>query len=82
MKSKLFKKDYIRISIHKTELADCGSNNPPENSKDLDFGTRYQLDNLVAWGAPIIAENVGNEGQCYCLWHVIIEKTCIDVEVI
>ena len=51
-------------------------------SKDLDFGTRYQLDNLVAWDAPITAENGGNKGQCYCLWHVIVENTSIDVEVI
>ena len=31
MKSKLFKEDYIGISIHKAELVNCGSSDQPAN---------------------------------------------------
>ena len=38
-KSWIFNKDYMGISIHKTELANCGRSDQPAISKSLDFGT-------------------------------------------
>ena len=55
------------ISIHKTELANCGSSDRVANLQGLDFGTRSQVNNLVARNVSITAENVVNMGQCYCL---------------
>ena len=57
MKSKLFK--FIRISIHKPELA---------YFQDLDIGTRSEINNLVTKNVTVDAENPGNKGQYYCLW--------------
>ena len=67
MKSRLFKEYYMGISIYKTELANCGSIDPPANLANIDFRTRSQINNLVARNISIIAENVVNMGQCYCL---------------
>ena len=50
------------ISMHKTELTNCGSSDPPANLQGLDFGTRYQINNLVARNVSITAENVVNMG--------------------
>ena len=55
------------ISIHKTELPNCRSINRPVNLQGLDFGTRSQVNNLVARNVSITAENVVNMGQYYCL---------------
>ena len=55
------------ISIHKTELANCGSSDRVANLQGLDFGTRSQVNNLVARNVSVTAENVVNMGQCYCL---------------
>ena len=68
-KSKLFQEDYMGISIHKTELANCGSSDRPVNLQDLDFGTRSQFNNLFARNVSIIAENLVNIGQYYCNMH-------------
>ena len=67
MKSKLFKEDCMGIRIHKTELANCGSSDPPANLQGLDFSTRSQINNLVDRNVPITAENVVNMCQYYCL---------------
>ena len=48
IKSKLFKGDYMGISVHKTELVNCGSIDPPVNLQGVDFETRSQINNLVA----------------------------------
>ena len=72
-KSKLFKEDYMGISIHKTELANCRSSDRPVNLQDLDFGTRSQVNNLFARNVSIIAENVVNTGQYYCLQYALHE---------
>ena len=55
------------ISIHKTELANCRSSDRPANLHGLDFGTRSQVNNLVARNVSITAENVLNVGQYYYL---------------
>ena len=55
------------ISIHKTELANCGSSDRVANLQGLDFGTRSQVNNLVARNVSITAENVVNLGQYYFL---------------
>ena len=55
------------ISIHKTELANCRSSDLPANLHGLDFGTRSQVNNLVARNVSITAENVLNVGQYYYL---------------
>ena len=55
------------ISIHKTDLANCGISDRPANLQGLDFGTRYQGKNLVAGTVSITAENVVNVGQYLCL---------------
>ena len=65
--SKLFKEDYMGIRIHKTELANCVSSDRPANFQGLDFGTRSQVNNLVARNVSITAENVVNMSQYYCL---------------
>ena len=72
-KSKLFKEDYTGISIHKTELANCRSSDRAVNLQDLDFGTRSQVNNLFARNVSIIAENVVNIGQYYCLQYALHE---------
>ena len=61
-KSKLFKEDYMSISIHKTELANCGRSDRPANLQGIDFGTRSQVKNRVARNVSIMAENVVNLG--------------------
>ena len=61
-KSKLFKEDYMSISIHKTELANCGRSDRPANLQGIDFGTRSQVKNRVARNVSIMAENVVNMG--------------------
>ena len=61
-KSKLLKEDYMGISIHKTELANCVSSDGPANFQGLDFGTTS-----VARNVSITAENVVNMSQYYCL---------------
>ena len=66
-KSKLFKEDYVGISIHKTEPANCRSSERPPNLQGLNFRTRSQVNNLVARNVSITAENVVNMGQYYCL---------------
>ena len=55
------------ISIHKAELANCGSSDRPTNLQDLDFGTRSQVNNLVLRNVSITSENVVNMGEYYCL---------------
>ena len=78
MKSKLFKEYYIGISIHKIELAYCGSSDLPANLQGIDFETRSQINNMVARHVSIIAEDVVNVGQYYCLQfplHEICENT-------
>ena len=55
------------ISIHKAELANSGSSDRPTNLQDLDFGTRFQVNNLVARNVSITSENVVNMGEYYCL---------------
>ena len=56
------------ISIHKAELANCGSSDQSANLQGLDyFGTRSQVNNLVASNVSITAQNVVNLGQYYCL---------------
>ena len=72
-KSKLLKEDYMGITIHKTELANCESSVRPANLQGLNFGTRSQVKNLVGRNVSITAENVVNMGQCYCLWHALHE---------
>ena len=57
----------MSISIHKTELANCGASDRPANLQGLDFGTRSQVNNLVARKVPITIENVVTIGQYYCL---------------
>ena len=54
------------ISIHKTELPNCGSINRPVNLQGFDFRTRSKVDNMVARNVSITAENVVNMGQYYC----------------
>ena len=66
-KSKLFKEDYMGISIHKTDLANCGSSDEPGNLQCLDFGTISQVKNLVAENVSITEENEVNMRQYYCL---------------
>ena len=61
------KEDNMGISIYKTEPANCGSSDQPSNLQGLDFGTRSQVNNLVARNVPITIENVVNIGQYYCL---------------
>ena len=61
------------ISIHKTELANCRSSDLPANLHGLDFGTRSQVNNLVARNVSITAENVLNVGQYYYLWYAVHE---------
>ena len=62
------------ISIHKTELANnCEGSDWSANLQGLDFGTRYQVNNLVATNASIAVKNVVNMGQYYCLWYVLQE---------
>ena len=73
MKSKLFKEDYIGINIHKSEVANCGSSDLPENMQGLSFGTRCQANNLVARNLSITAENVVNMGQYYYLQNALHE---------
>ena len=51
------------ISIHKTELANCGSSDEPGNLQCLDFGTISQVKNLVAGNVSITEENVVNMGS-------------------
>ena len=51
------------ICIHKTELANYGGSDRPANLQGLDFGTRSQVNNLVARNVSITAENVVNMGQ-------------------
>ena len=66
------------ISIHKTELADCGSSDRPANLQGLCFGTRSQINNLVARNVSITEENVVNMGHYYCLryaLHKILDNT-------
>ena len=67
MKSKLFREACMNISIYKTELANCGSSDQPANLQGLDFGTRSQINNLVARNVSIAAKNVVNMGQYYYL---------------
>ena len=55
------------ISIHKTDLADCGRSDQPANLQGLGFGTRSQVNNLVARNVSIAEENVVNMGHYYCL---------------
>ena len=55
------------ISIHKTELPNCGSINQPANLQGLDFATRFQVNNLVPRNISITTENVVNMGQYYFL---------------
>ena len=55
------------ISIHKTELPNCGSVNRPANLQGLDFATIFQVNNLVTRNVSITAENVVNMGQYYFL---------------
>ena len=55
------------ISIHKAELANCGSSDQSANLQGLDFGTRSQVNNLVASNVSITAQNEVNLGQYYCL---------------
>ena len=55
------------ISIHKTKLANCGSSDRPVNLQGLNFGTRSQVNNLVARNVSITADNVVNMGQYYRL---------------
>ena len=62
------------ISIHKAELANCGSSDQSANLQGLDFGTRSQVNNLVASNVSITAQNVVNLGQYYCLWYALHEK--------
>ena len=66
-KSRLFKENYMGISIHKTELDNCGSTDRPSNLQGLDFAIRSQVNNLVARNVSITAENVVNIGQYYYL---------------
>ena len=61
------KEDNMGISIYKTEPANCGSSDQPSNLQGLDFGTRSQVNNLVARNVPITIENVVTIGQYYCL---------------
>ena len=66
------------ISIHKTELTNCGRSDRPANSHSLDFETRSQVNNLIARKVSITAKNVVNMGQYYCLryaLHKIRENT-------
>ena len=68
----------MSISIHKTELANCGSSDQPSNLQSLDFGRRSQVKNIVARNVSITAENVVNIGQYFCLlytFHEIRENT-------
>ena len=68
----------MSISIHKTELANCGGSDRPANLQGLDFGTRSQVNNLVARNLSITTKNMGNIGQYYCLQYVphkILENT-------
>ena len=55
------------ISIHKIKLANCGSSDRPVNLQGLNFGTRSQVNNLVARNVSITADNVVNMGQYYRL---------------
>ena len=55
------------MSIHKTELGNYRISDRPANLQDLDFGTRFQVNNLVARNFSITAENKLNVGQYYCL---------------
>ena len=47
MKLKLFKADYMGINIHKTDLANFGSSDPPANLQGSDLATRSQINNLL-----------------------------------
>ena len=53
--------------VHNSELANCGGSDRPANLHGLDFGTRSQVNNLVARNVSITLKNVVNMGQCYCL---------------
>ena len=55
------------ISIHNTELANCGSSDRPANLQGLDFETRSQVNYLVARNVSVTGENVVNVGLYYCL---------------
>ena len=55
------------ITIHKTELPNCGSVNRPANLQGLDFAARFQVNNLVATNGSITAENMVNMCQYYFL---------------
>ena len=57
----------MTISIHKTELGNYRISDRPANLQGLDFGTRFQVNNLVARNVSITAENKLNVGQYYCL---------------
>ena len=61
------KEDNMGISIYKTEPANCGSSDQSSNLQGVDFGTRSQVNNLVARNVPITIENAVNIGQYYCL---------------
>ena len=63
----------MSISIHKTELANCGSSDQPSNLQGLDFRRRSQVKNLVARNVSVTAENVVSMGQYYCLLYVLNE---------
>ena len=53
--SKLFKQHYMGISIHKTEPVNSGSSDGPVNFQGLNFGTKPQVNNLVARNVSITA---------------------------
>ena len=55
------------ISIHKTDLANCGSSDRLANLQGLDCGIRSHVNNLVARNVSITAENVVIMDQYYCL---------------
>ena len=55
------------ITIHKTELPNCGSVNRPANLQGLDLATRFRVNNLVARNVSITVENMLNMGQYYFL---------------
>ena len=78
MKSELFKEGYIRISIHETELANCGSSDPTEICRASILGPDRKF--LVTRNVSITVENLRNMGQYYYLWHVFIENIFINLE--
>ena len=55
------------ISIYKTELGNYRISDRLANLQDFDFGTRFQVNNLVARNFSITAENLLNVGQYYRL---------------